>query len=163
MKMKKALIPGTFDPVTLGHRDIVERAARIFDEVIVAVFDNSQKHTLFTTEQRLEMLKLALSGIENVRVDLSNGLLAAYAVENQVAALVKGVRNSTDFDYEHWLALINRSFESELDTVLLPSRSEYQHISSTVVRELIKYGRPTFGYVPDAVAEYINSTININK
>ena len=151
---KTALIPGSFDPITRGHLDVIERTAALFDEVIVAVFDNSEKRTLFTAEQRLEMAELAVKDIPNVKADLSNGLLAEYA-EKHNAVLVKGVRNVTDFDYEYWLAAINRNMDEKIETIFLPASAEVQHISSTVVREMLKYGRSLDSLVPKEVNDYI--------
>ncbi len=155
--MKRALIPGSFDPITLGHVDIIERAAQIFDEVVVGVFDNSEKKTLFTPEERLEMAKLATSCYPNVKADLSNGLLAEYAVNIGATTLVKGIRNCSDFEYEYWLAAINRNMTEKIETIFIPARAEYQHISSTVVREMLKYGRSCEDLVPTVVEEYMNS------
>ena len=121
---KTALIPGSFDPITRGHVDVIERTAKIFDEVIVAVFDNSEKRTLFTAEQRLEMTRLAVQRFPNVRADLSNGLLAEYAKKHN-AVLVKGVRNVTDFDYEYWLAAINRNMDERSKPFLFRQAQRY--------------------------------------
>jgi len=151
---KTALIPGSFDPITRGHVDVIERTAKIFDEVIVAVFDNSEKRTLFTAEQRLEMTRLAVQRFPNVRADLSNGLLAEYAKKHN-AVLVKGVRNVTDFDYEYWLAAINRNMDEKIETIFIPASAEVQHISSTVVREMLKYGRSCANLVTPEVDEYM--------
>ena len=152
---KKALIPGSFDPPTVGHYDVVERAARMFDRVYVTAFVNSSKMGRFSAEQRLEMLKAAFAGFDNVCVDVSEALLADYARERGIGTVVKGARNATDFDYELSLSLINRSLDSELDTVILPTKSEYLHVSSTMVGEMIRYGRDFSGAVPVGVAELI--------
>jgi len=153
--MKKALIPGSFDPITRGHIDVIERTAALFDEVVVAVFDNSEKRTLFTAEQRLEMVKLAVERFPNVTAGLSHGLLAEYAGRIGAVTLVKGIRNVTDFDYEYWLAAINRNMDEKIETIFIPSKAEYQHISSTVVREMIKYGRSCENLLTPEVDEYI--------
>lgn len=141
-----ALIPGSFDPVTTGHLDLITRTAAVFDKVIVTVFDNTTKSGYFTPEQRLKLLKASTAHLPNVTCDLSNGLLAQYAAEHH-AVLVKGVRNNTDFDYEENLAAINRSLTG-VETMLLPARGEVRHISSTFVRELLKYDRSLDGNVP---------------
>jgi len=158
--MKTALIPGSFDPITIGHLDIVERTAALFDEVVVAVFDNSEKRTTFTAEQRLEMARLATKHIPNVRCDLSHGLLSAYAEEIGASALVKGVRNVTDFDYEYWLAAINRNMKEKIETIFIPARAELQHISSTVSREMLKYGRIEDAYLTPECEKYVRKLRN---
>jgi len=155
-----ALIPGSFDPPTLGHYDVVLRASRMFDKVFVVAFVNSSKSGSFTADQRLAMLRAAFEGIPNVYVDVSDALLAGYAKERGIGTLVKGARNATDFDYEMSLSLINRAIDSELDTVILPTRSEYMHISSTMVRELIKYGCDYSSAVPEGVAREITKIVN---
>lgn len=152
---KIALIPGSFDPPTVGHLDVVERAVKMFDEVWVTAFVNSSKAGRFTAEERLAMLQAAFGDIKGVHVDVSKELLADYAVSRGIGVIVKGARNATDFDYELSLSLINRSLENELDTVILPTRSEYAHVSSTMVSEMIRYGRDYTPCVPKGVAALI--------
>ncbi len=155
MDSKKALIAGSFDPPTLGHMDIVRRAAKIFDEVWVVAFVNSAKKGRYTDEQRLAMLRGAFDGIKGVRVDLSCGLLADFAEAHGIGTIVRGARSASDFDYELSLSLINRSINSELDTVIIPADSKYAHISSTMVNELVRYGRDYSAFVPAKVAELL--------
>ncbi len=155
MNPRYALIPGSFDPVTMGHYDFAVRAAAMFEKVYVVAFTNSSKSGKFTVEQRLEMLRAAFKDVPNVVVDVSEGLLAGYAREHNIGTLVKGARNATDFDYEMSLWLINRSIDEELDTIIFPTRAEYMHVSSTMVRELIKYGCDYSAAVPPGVAEKI--------
>ncbi len=152
---KKALISGSFDPVTVGHYDLVMRAAKMFDEVYVTEFVNSSKNGFFSAEERLCMLKAAFAGVPNVRVDSFGGLLVDYAREHGIGTVVKGARTASDFDYEQSLALINRSLEAELDTVIIPTKAEYMHVSSTMVRELIRYGCDYTKSVPAGVAPLI--------
>ncbi len=152
---KIALVPGSFDPPTVGHYDIVKRAATMFDKVYVTAFVNSSKAWRFTPEQRLEMLNTAFGGFDNVIIDVSHELLADYAAARDIGTVIKGARNATDFDYEMSLSLINRSISQDLDTVILPARSEHLHISSTMVSELIKYGKDYSGVVPAGVDELI--------
>lgn len=154
---KIALIPGSFDPVTVGHCDIVLRAAKIFDKVYVTEFINSSKTSFFSTDERLSMLHAAFDGIANVKVDVWGGLLADYAVSHDIGTIVKGARSATDFDYEMSLSLINRSISAELDTLIIPTKAEYMHISSTMVRELIRYGCDYSACVPACVAHLIES------
>ena len=149
--MRIAVCPGSFDPITVGHLDMIERAARIFDEVIVCVAINSDKRTMFTSQERLEMARAAVTHLPNVRAELSEGLLADFARENGACALIKGARNGMDFDWEYQLAQINRDLVPELDTVLLPARPSHLHISSTMVRDMIRYHQKLDNYLPAGV------------
>lgn len=153
--MKKAMVPGSFDPITLGHLDLIERAASMFDLVYVTVMVNAEKSTRFTLEERLQMAKASLSHIKNVKVEASDALLADLAAERGVSVLVKGARSGSDFDYEHALAQINTELNGKLDTVILPSRKDTTYISSTYARELIKYKKPLEGAVPPGAIELI--------
>lgn len=148
--MNIAVFPGSFDPVTLGHMDIIQRASRLFEHVYICAMVNGGKSPLFTTEQRFEMLCAAVEGMENVTAELWTGLLADYAGERGARCIVKGTRNATDFDLEFGMAQINRALSPELDTVLLPARVEFLHFSSTMVREMIKYSQPLERYMPAA-------------
>ena len=163
LNKKYALIPGSFDPPTIGHYDLAVRAAEMFEHVWVTAFVNAKKAGSFTDEEKLALLSAAFRGIPNITVDLSNGLLADYAVWRGIGTLVKGARNATDFDYELSLSLINRSLEPELDTIILPTRAEYQHISSTMVREMIRYGKDYSRVVPCGTAELIAEYVNKNR
>ncbi len=157
---KFALIPGSFDPPTIGHYDLVVRAAAIFDEVWVTAFVNSSKQGRFTANQKRAMLEASFGHMPNVHVDVSEALLADYAAERGIGTIVKGARSATDFDYELSLSMINRSIVSELDTVILPTRSEYMHVSSTMVSEMIRYGRDYDQLVPPHTAELIAEIVN---
>lgn len=148
--MNIAVFPGSFDPVTLGHMDLIGRAASIFDHVYVCAMVNSGKNPMFTKEQRLAMLAAAVAELRNVTAELWTGLLTDYAKEKGARYLIKGVRNGTDFDTELGMAQINRALEPTLDTVLLPARTEFLHVSSTMVREMVLYRRPLEPYVPAA-------------
>ena len=134
--MKIAIYPGSFDPITLGHMDIIRRAAQCFDQVYVCVLVNCDKKPMFSADERVD-----------------SGLLAAYAREKGACVLVKGLRNATDFDQEYQMASINRGICPGLETVFLPASPAYQHFSSTMVREMIRYGQPMEQYVPAPVAE----------
>lgn len=148
---KTALVPGSFDPITLGHLDVIERAAAMFDRVIVAVSENAEKKTMFTADERLEMARLATAHLVNVECVICSGLLSECARECGAGTLVKGVRGVEDFDYESQLAAIMRAFDPRLDTVLIPARAEYAHISSTYARELVRYGCDLERAVPKSV------------
>lgn len=152
--MKIAIYPGSFDPITLGHLDIIRRAALCFDKVFVCVMDNCDKKShMFPAEKRLEMLRRSVEELPNVEAELYRGLLADYAREKGGHVIVKGLRNATDFDLEYQMAAINRGIWAELETVFLPASVEYQHFSSTMVREMIRYRQPLEKYVPRVVAE----------
>lgn len=150
--MKIAVCPGSFDPITVGHLDLVERAAELFDRVILCVMVNGEKHPMFTAEERLEMARAALGHIPNASAEAWEGLLADFARERGACALVKGVRNGMDFEWEYQLAQINRGLMPRLDTLLLPARAEHLHISSTMVREMIRYHQTLDQCMPAAAA-----------
>ncbi len=151
--MTKAICPGSFDPVTLGHIDIIERAARTFDEVVVAVLTNPRKAPLFTVEERLEMLREATKHIPNVTVAAAGGLLVDFARQQGCRVIVKGLRPIQDFEYEWQMGAVNRQLDENIETCFFMSRIEYAHLSSSIVRELAYFGRPTEGLVPPFTAK----------
>lgn len=152
--MKTALIPGSFDPITLGHFDIIRRSAQLFDRVVVVIFHNAAKSALFSLEQRLEMIRTAVRELPNVAVDASEEMLADYVAQKQIDVIVKGVRNGTDFDYENNMALINRQLCPRAETMLLPASQAYQHICSSLVRELIRHQKPFIDLLPPALRSF---------
>lgn len=131
-----AVYPGTFDPITLGHEDIVRRATRLFDEVVIAVATAHHKKTLFTLDERLDLTRAALADLPQVRVEPFTGLVTAFAVKQGARVMVRGVRSMSDFDYEAQLAGMNRALVPAVDTVFLTPSTATQHISSTLVREI---------------------------
>lgn len=137
---KVAMMPGSFDPITVGHVDVAERVSRIFRRVVIAVSRNAEKKSMFSAEERLSFAAAATAHLDNVECVLCEGLLSECARELGAGTLVKGVRGAVDFDYESQLAQIMRSFDPGLDSMLVPARAEYAHISSTYARELIRYG-----------------------
>ncbi len=152
--MSTSIYPGSFDPITLGHLDIITRAARCFDEVVVCVMVNCEKPGgLFLPEKRVELIEKSVSHLPNVKVDRWSSLLADYMVEKNAHILIKGVRNTADFESEKQMARINQGIVPELETVLLPASAAFEHFSSTMVREMIRYGQPLEKYVPAPVAE----------
>ncbi len=155
--MRKAIITGTFDPVTRGHADLICRAADIFDEVYVCVLNNSEKRTMFTEAERLRIMNAAVEnmGRRNVIAESYGGLTSDYMKERDITYIVKGARNSTDFDYEYGMAQIMTKFCPECETVLLAAKPEYLHVSSTFVREIIKYGGPLEDALPEGTAELV--------
>ena len=146
--MRIAVCPGRFDPITVGHLDLAERAAAIFDRVILCVMVNGEKKHMFTLDERLELARAAAAHLPNVEAAACGGLLADFAREQGACALVKGVRGGTDLDWEMQLAQINRDLFPRLDTVLLPARPEHMHISSTMVREMLRYQQRLEPYIP---------------
>ena len=154
--MRTAICSGSFDPITLGHLDIIQRAAACFDRVCVCVSPNAEKRNqMFTPEQKLLLVRTAVADLPNVEAELWPGLLADFAVRHRACAIVRGVRNTTDFDVEYQMALINRGLYPELETMLLPASPAYQYFSSSMAREMIRYGQDLTRYLPSAVAEEI--------
>lgn len=160
--MKIAVFPGSFDPVTIGHRDIIERASKLFDRVYVSIVPNGTKtHPMFSDEQKLELMRVSVEDLPNVEAELGGGLLTDYALGKGAQFLVRGVRNSVDFDAEQQLSLIYRDVsEGKLETVLLIAEPRYQHISSTMVREMIKYDQELEKYMPLRAAELVKGWRN---
>ena len=148
--MRKAVCPGSFDPVTNGHLDIISRAAKLFDEVIVLVGANESKRGLFDVDERLAMLDEVVSDFDNVSVDSFTGLLVGYCTENDVHAIVKGLRAVTDFDYELQMAQMNGSL-AEVDTVFVPTSPDNSFLASSLVKEVAKHGGDVSGLVPPSV------------
>ncbi|MGH2654433.1 MAG: pantetheine-phosphate adenylyltransferase [Actinomycetota bacterium] len=145
-----ALCPGTFDPATNGHVDIVQRAAALFDRVVVAVVENPGKEPLFSVAERVEMLREALSGLDNVEVESFSGLLVDHARSRGVGVIVKGLRAVSDFDYELQMAQMNRRL-GEMETCFVPTSPRWSYLSSSLVKEVAGYGGDVSGLVPDHV------------
>lgn len=150
--MKTAVVPGSFDPVTLGHVDLIRRAAALFDRVIVTAMVNFEKHYCFTVEQRLEFLKDAVKDIPNVTVEYSDEMLYAYVLRKGACAVVKGVRDGKDTDYEIWMSDYNRQHAPSCDTVLLPADKALTQVSSTEVKRLAQAGKDITAQVTPMVA-----------
>lgn len=147
----KAVCPGSFDPVTCGHIDVIERAARVFEEVIVAVAPNPAKKHLFSLEERIEMLQETTSHLQNVRVDYFDGLLVDYVRQQNAGVIVKGLRALSDFELEFQMALVNRNLTPEVETVFMMTGAEYSYVSSSIVREIAGFGGSVKGLVPETV------------
>ena len=150
--MHRAVCPGSFDPVTNGHLDIVERAASLFDEVIIAVGVNKSKSRLFSPDERIDMLTEATRDLPNVKVDGFTGLLTAFCQEHGVAAIVKGLRAVSDYEYELQMAQMNSSL-AEIETVFIPTAPAYSFLASSLVKEVAMFGGDVTGLVPDFVRE----------
>lgn len=153
----RALVCGSFDPVTLGHMDIIARAARLFGQVTVGVFKNSEKKYLFSAEERAAMIKEACDarGLSGIEVVVNDGMVARYMRDEHIDVAVKGVRGAQDVEYEMMLERANKLVFGELETVFLPASPDLSHISSTVVREFIKYGESVDALVPSSVLKRI--------
>jgi pantetheine-phosphate adenylyltransferase len=156
--MRRAIYPGSFDPITLGHLDIIERSARLFDEVIVALLVNADKLPMFTTEERVEMIR-SVTPWDNVRVDTFEGLLVHYAVEQQAQFVVRGIRAISDYEYELQMALMNRRLEPSVETVFLMAGEAYSYISSRLIKEVFKLGGSINGLVPELVEQRMRDKI----
>jgi len=151
--MRRAVCPGSFDPVTLGHLDIIGRAASLFDEVVVAVGTNPSKSRLFSADERLAMLERACAGIERVRVASFSGLLTDFCTAHDVQAIVKGLRAGTDFDYELPMAHMNATLAPGVETVYLPTGAGWSFVSSSLVKEVAGFGGDVSRFLPDFVHE----------
>ena len=150
--MRTAIIPGSYDPITLGHLNIIRRTAQIFDRVVVCVMHNAAKPSpMFTVEEKLDMVRRAVSRYPNVVVDTSDGLLAEYARQFEGAVIVKGLRAASDFEYEFQMNLINKKINPDLETMFLTASEKYTFLSSSVVREMAMYGADLTGLVPNEI------------
>lgn len=148
--MRRAVCPGSFDPVTKGHLDIVVRASRLYDEVVVAVLVNPSKAGLFTIEERMDMIRQVTADLPNVRVDSFRGLLVDFCRDHDIAVVVKGLRAVSDFDYELQMSQMNNRLTG-LETLFVATNPEYSFLSSSLVKEVAKWGGDVTGLVPDAV------------
>lgn len=157
--MRTAVYPGSFDPVTLGHLDIIGRASLLFSKLIVAVSWNPGKNPLFTPEERVEMLKEVLMPYPNVEVDMFNGLTVHYAIEQKAKAIVRGLRVISDFENEFRMALTNKKLACHLETVFLMTRAEYSFISSTTVKEIASFGGSVRALVPPVVEQRLKEKL----
>lgn len=155
--MRIAVYPGSFDPITYGHLDIIERAADLFDKVIVAVSVNSSKKPLFTIEERVEMIAAECRHIKNVEVKHFNGLLVDFAVQNNARSIVRGLRAVSDFEYEFQMALTNRKLNAQLETIFLVSQPKYSFLSSSIVKEIASLGGDISGFVSQNVASRLHT------
>ena len=149
--MRRAIYPGSFDPVTKGHLDVIERARKLFDEVIVAVAHNDQKQPLFALEERRDFLRQATHGIEGVKVAPLDGLLVTFAVQQEARAVVRGLRAISDFEFEFQMALMNRKLDGSVETIFLTPKEEYTYLSSRIVKEIARLGGDVSGFVPACV------------
>jgi pantetheine-phosphate adenylyltransferase len=147
-----ALYPGSFDPITNGHLDVIERAARLFDHVLVAVADNNSKNALFSTEERVSLIRQSVTSLPNVKVTSFKGLLVDFAAASGARVVVRGLRAVTDFEYEFQMALMNKTLRPDLETIFLASREVFTYVSSRVIKEVARLGGDVTRMVPAPVA-----------
>ncbi|MEA5050335.1 MAG: pantetheine-phosphate adenylyltransferase [Oscillospiraceae bacterium] len=153
--MKIAVCPGSFDPVTKGHLDIIARSSKLFDEVIVLVLSNPDKHPSFTVEERMALINRVIRPFPNVRTDTSGGLLVDYARRVHATAIIKGLRAVTDFEYEFQMALINKELDEDFETLFLNTSAEYMYLSSSIVKQIASLGGDISKFVPGEILEDI--------
>lgn len=157
--MRTAICPGSFDPVTKGHLDIIGRAARLFERVIVVVVVNAEKSPSFTVEERADMIRRATAELGNVEVETFSGLLMDYARHVGATAVVKGLRAVTDFEYEFQMALINKKLNPTVDTLFLTTSAEYMYLSSSIVKQVASFGGNIDDFVPEQIAEEVKQRL----
>jgi pantetheine-phosphate adenylyltransferase len=160
---RSAIYPGSFDPVTHGHIDLIQRASAIFDQVIVAVAESTQKNTLFSTKERVALVEKAAAGIKNVRVESFHGLVIDYARRKNINVLIRGVRMVSDFEYELQMALTNRRLATDIETVFLMPSEGNSFLSSTLIREVASLGADVTSFVPDFVAQQLKKKLKIKS
>ena len=161
--MKKAIYPGSFDPLTLGHLDIIERSARIVDELVVGVLNNSAKNSLFSLDERVSMIKEMTDSMPNVTVTSFNGLLVDYMREIDATIIVRGLRAVTDFEYELQIAQTNHAINPKIDTIFLTTSLQYAYLSSTITKEVASYGGDISKFVPKDLIDRVYSKFNITR
>ena len=158
--MKKIIYPGTFDPITNGHLDIAERAAGLFDHVILAIANHPKKNSLFTVEERIDLIQASIEHLDNVSVSSTDALIVRFAKENEAIALIRGLRSISDFEYEFQMALMNRSLAPEISTVFMMPDERYMHLNSTVIKEIAALEGDISAFVPAIVEAQLKSKLN---
>ena len=151
--MRRAIYPGSFDPITNGHLDVIERARKLFDEVIVAVAHNDEKQPLFALEERLDLLQETVGRIDSVRIAQFDGLLVDFAVQQEAVAVIRGLRAVSDFEFEFQMALMNRKLQGAVETIFLMPKEEYTYLSSRIIKEIARLGGDVSSFVPMTAAK----------
>ena len=154
--MRRAIYPGSFDPITNGHLDVIERARKLFDEVVVAVAHNDEKQPLFSLNDRLDLLRETAGKIDNVRIAEFEGLLVEFARNEKAGVVIRGLRAISDFEFEFQMALMNRKLDSAVETIFLMPKEEYTYLSSRIVKEIARLGGDVSGFVPAYVAKALS-------
>ena len=154
--MRRAIYPGSFDPITNGHLDVIERARKLFDEVVVAVTHNDEKQPLFSLNDRLGLLRETAGKIDNVRIAEFEGLLVEFARNEEAGVVIRGLRAISDFEFEFQMALMNRKLDSAVETIFLMPKEEYTYLSSRIVKEIARLGGNVSGFVPACVAKALS-------
>ena len=154
--MRRAIYPGSFDPVTNGHLDVIERARKLFDEVVVAVAHHEEKQPLFSLKERLDLLRETAGRIDNVRIAQFKGLLVEFANAEKAGAVIRGLRAVSDFEFEFQMALMNRQLNAAVETIFLMPKEEYTYLSSRIVKEIARLGGDVSNFVPACVAKALS-------
>ena len=157
--MTKCLIPGSFDPITVGHLDVIRRAGKLFDKLLIAVMNNPKKKCVFTLEERMELIKKTVADMENVEVSYFDGLMVDYAKMNNVDVVVRGLRAVSDFEYEFQLGAVNSVISPELETVYLMTDAKHSFLSASMVREIGSYGGDISQFVPPEIYEEVKEKL----
>jgi pantetheine-phosphate adenylyltransferase len=160
--MRRAIYPGSFDPITNGHLDIIERSSKIFDELIIAILINIEKKPLFNNEERIEIIRSVVGPLPGVQVDTFNGLLVNYAISQQADCIVRGIRAISDYEYELQMALMNRRLAPQVETVFLMAAEPYSYLSSRLVKEVFTLGGTITGLVPELVEQRLREKLSVS-
>lgn len=163
MSERIAVCPGSFDPITLGHLDIITRASAMFDRIIVVVMNNADKHYTFSPDERKSMIEKCVSDLDNVQVDLSDGLLADYAAQKNACAIIKGLRAMSDFEYEFQMALTNKKLNPGVETLFLTTSAQNMYLSSSMVKQIAGMGGDVEDFVPSVILNDIVKRISLKK
>ena len=161
--MKKAIYPGSFDPITNGHLDIIERSSKMFDNLVVAITKSSEKEFLFNDNERKEIIELSTAHLDNIKVEIFDGLLIDFVRKEKSKIIIRGLRVLSDFEYEFKMALMNRNLDDEITTLFMMAHEKYTHISSSLIKEVLSLGGKIDDYIPKNVNEKIKIKVNENK
>ena len=158
--MIKALYPGTFDPITKGHLDVIERSCKLFSQITILIAFHNEKNPLFSVEERMKMIVDATKGMDNIKVDSYDGLLVDYAQRHDMKIIIRGLRAISDFEYEFQMALMNRKISKDVETIFFVPHESYTYLSSGLIKQIIAVGGDVSAFVPPAVNEYLKAKFN---